>query len=502
MNGTSNGFANDERILILAPTARDAHITQKFLNEAHLANEICPGIHDLCSQIEKGCGAVLVAEEALSPTTLKNFVAVLGGQPSWSEIPVTIITSGNETDRNRLRELPVLGARASVTLLERPFGPDTLLSILQAALHSRQRQYQVRDLFEERDAVRASIKDSFVTLDRDWRYTYLNEKAADLAGRPISELLGRSIWELFPNMAGTPLHAALHEAAADQTKRQFDYYDPRLERWLEVRVYPSPRGLSIFSTDVTERKQAEERLEEVVAQRTAKLQEIIGDLEAFSYSISHDMRAPLRSMQGFAYVLQQECADKIGPACQDYLRRINQAAERMDRLIQDVLIFSRVTRVELKLQPVSVEKLLNGILESYPNLQPPHLDVISDGPLPEVLANEAALTQCLSNLLGNAIKFVTPGQQPRVCIHAEHNDGKVRLWVSDNGIGISPADQEKIFGIFQRVSKSYEGTGIGLAIVKKAVERMGGSVGVESELKKGSHFWIDLQAVPAPAKLK
>ena len=260
--------------------------------------------------------------------------------------------------------------------------------------------------------------------------------------------------------------------------------------------------------DITERKRAENELREakerladrageldrLVQERTAKLQAIIGELETFSYTISHDLRGPLRAMQGFGRILEQECRPQLGPTGQEYLRRIIDAANRMDGLTRDVLSFSRIARAELPLRPLNLERLVPDILKSYPNLQAPEVDIeIENGALPPVMANEAVLTQCIANLLGNAVKFVAPGVKPRVRIRAEQDDRRVRLSFQDNAIGIAPEYQEKIFSIFQRLSSEYEGTGIGLAIVKKAMERMGGKVGVESEPGKGSTFWLELE---------
>jgi signal transduction histidine kinase len=157
-----------------------------------------------------------------------------------------------------------------------------------------------------------------------------------------------------------------------------------------------------------------------------------------------------------------------------------------------VLTYSRVSRTELQLEPVDIEKLIDGILESYPHFQPPHAKIEVQRPLPRVIGNEAALVQCLSNLVGNAIKFVAPGVVPRVQIWAETIGSRVRLCVRDNGIGIEPDAHENIFRIFYQLDRSYEGTGIGLSVVRKAAERMGGSVGLKSELHRGSTFHLEL----------
>ena len=312
---------------------------------------------------------------------------------------------------------------------------------------------------------------------------------------------------------------------------------------------PYIQGVAI---DITKRKQAEDasrraqeqvarinqNLERTVVERTARLQEMVGDLEHFSYTITHDMRAPLRAIQGFAAMLLDRPDDCAHPATRDYIQRILEASARMDHLIIDALDYSKVIRQDMPLEAVDTGALLRGIIESYPQFQPPHAEIKIDGPLPVVLANEAGLTQCFSNLLGNAVKFVEPGKTPQVRVWAElreeggarredrgsriENGGKersnkeniehrsgdsapslnsqlstlnsyVRLWFEDNGIGIRKDCQGRIFAMFQRINKDYEGTGIGLALVKKVVERMGGKVGVESELGRGSRFWVELK---------
>jgi len=247
-----------------------------------------------------------------------------------------------------------------------------------------------------------------------------------------------------------------------------------------------------------ELKEHATKLEHTVAQRTAKLSETVQDLEAFSYSIAHDMRAPLRSMQGFAAILEQDYGDKLDDTAHGYLQRLGSSAARMDRLIVDILNYSQVVRGELDLGIVDTHKLVLDIIHSYPQFEHTHADISIEGRLPLVLANEAALTQVMSNLLGNAVKFVTPGLRPCVRVganpEAAHN-GRVELWVRDNGIGIPRDVQRRLFNMFTRLHRPglYEGTGIGLAIVKKAVERMGGSVGVDSNPGQGSRFWVQLQ---------
>jgi signal transduction histidine kinase len=201
----------------------------------------------------------------------------------------------------------------------------------------------------------------------------------------------------------------------------------------------------------------------------------------------------LRSLQGFSEILLSDHGPKLDAECRRYLDLIAKSANRMDRLIQDVLNYGRVVRGDYPLEAVDVEQLLRGIVDTYPHLGAGDAEIVLQGPFPRVVGNEAMLTQIFSNLMGNAVKFVSPGVKPRLKLWAEAQARCVRFFVQDNGVGIAADQHEKIFGMFQRVNKNYEGTGIGLAIVKKAVERIDGTVGLESEPGRGSIFWIELR---------
>ena len=270
------------------------------------------------------------------------------------------------------------------------------------------------------------------------------------------------------------------------------------------KLHRSEMARSLAEAQVRESREelvrANEDLEHKVQERTARLQETVADLEHFSYSITHDMRAPLRALQGFGRLLQES---QLAAAAQesDYIRRIISSAERMDKLIRDALNYSKVVRQEMDLAPLDPTHMLREMIDTYPAFQPPGAEIQIEGEFPMVRANEAGLTQCFSNLLGNAVKFVEPGRAAHVRIWASRIDdststsspGHVRIFLQDDGIGIPAHATERIFGMFQRLNKEYEGTGIGLTMVRKVAERMGGRVGVESELGHGSKFWLDLQ---------
>jgi len=237
-------------------------------------------------------------------------------------------------------------------------------------------------------------------------------------------------------------------------------------------------------------------LEQVVAERTGKLRETIGELEGFSYSVSHDMRAPLRAMQSYAAFLVDEYKDKLDEKGNNYLQQIMRSTVRLDQLIQDVLSYTRVIHSKLPMESVDLDRLVRDIVETLPIGQSikPEIHVI--GALPKVMGNVALLGQVISNLLSNGAKFVASGTTPSIEISAEElRSGSVRVSFKDNGIGIAPENHKRIFRLFERIHAvtEYEGTGIGLTIVRKASDRMGAEVGFESSLGRGSKFWIQLK---------
>ena len=243
-------------------------------------------------------------------------------------------------------------------------------------------------------------------------------------------------------------------------------------------------------------RQNEQILEQKIADRTANLKETVEELEHFSYALVHDLRAPLRAMQMFAQVILEEPQSALCPQSKVNLGRIMSASARLDKLIQDSLNYQQAIRGALPLQPVDLHKLVSGLVETYPNLVS-HLDQIHIEPeLPVVLGNEAALSQCFSALLDNAVKFRNRENVLNVRVGSQITadaEGKVRVYVEDNGMGIPMKVQTKLFGMFQRHNPGYSGTGMGLAIVRKLAEKMGGRVSVESQEGKGSRFWLELQ---------
>ena len=211
------------------------------------------------------------------------------------------------------------------------------------------------------------------------------------------------------------------------------------------------------------------------------------------------MRAPLRAMQTSSQLLMDEYASKLDEQGTDYLHQIMRSAVRLDQLIRSVLSYTKIFHTKLPMDRVDLDRLVRDIVETFPS-GPVKPEIRIAGTLPWVVGSRALLAQCVSNLLSNAAKFVSPGTTPRVEISAEAmGDASVRVCFKDNGIGVAPEDHARIFRLFERIHSAteYEGTGIGLTIVRKAIERMGAQVGLESALGKGSNFWIQLKVTIA-----
>jgi PAS domain S-box-containing protein len=357
-------------------------------------------------------------------------------------------------------------------------------------------------------AILSTTPDLAYVFDLKHRFVYANDALLTMWGKTWDEAIGKTCLEL----GYEPWHAEMHDREIEQViatnkpirgevpftgthgRRVYDYIFVPV-----IGTNGTVEAVAGTTRDVTERKNAAERLEQTVAERTASLREAVEQMEEFSYSVSHDLRAPLRAMTAYAGVLLEEygrCLDDTG---RNYLEKIRRSSDRMNRLTQDVLTYSRVARAQVHLEPIALERVIKDIIHQYSHLQPPAAEIEIRSPLLDVLGHEITLGQCVANLLTNAVKFIAPGIKPRVNIWTERRGKKVRTWFHDNGIGIKPEHQSRIFQMFERIHPegTYEGTGIGLTIVRKAVEKMGGSVGVESEGQNGSRFWIELRSTEA-----
>jgi PAS domain S-box-containing protein len=277
-------------------------------------------------------------------------------------------------------------------------------------------------------------------------------------------------------------------------------------RWLfwSAAPFPAENLIYIFARDITPRKEAEAKvalLNQELGQRLTAMTAINSELEAFNYSIAHDLRTPLRSMSGFAKALLEDESANLSPLGLEYATRIARSANYMDNLLLDMLAYSRLAGADVVPEVFSLDEPVAELLALVDKeIRDRKVNVRIDSPLGKVFAHLPTFKQILTNLISNSIKFIAE-HPPEIRIFTTQSPGFVRLWIQDNGIGIAPEHHEKIFGLFQRLhdNQTYPGTGIGLALVRKGAERMGGRVGVESDVGKGSRFWVDLPAIPPSA---
>jgi len=350
-----------------------------------------------------------------------------------------------------------------------------------------------------------------ITIDREANVRGWNPAAERLFGWTADEVLGRAI-PIVPESQREQFFRIVREQQAGTRQQGIDVIRQRKDgQQVELNLWTAglmngegqwTGTIGIF-VDLSDRKRAEaqirslnETLERRVAERTARLEEANEELQAFSYTVSHDLRIPLRSLQQIARDLLDHHADKLDENGTSDALRIVGAAARMERQIEDLLEYSRVSRSELKTEPVSLVLIVHellGRLQRDPTFAKAH--VVVQEPLGWVMAHRLTLQQVILNVMTNAITFVGPGVTPSVTISSkEKTDGTLRLCIQDNGIGINEADRERVFHIFERLpaAERYPGLGVGLTVARRAVQRMGGSITFEPGPSGGTIFCIDL----------
>jgi PAS domain S-box-containing protein len=248
------------------------------------------------------------------------------------------------------------------------------------------------------------------------------------------------------------------------------------------------------STEIEDQKRNAQKLEALVEERTKDLRASNDQLEAFVYSIAHDLRGPLRTITGYSQIVDEEYSAALPEDARRLLRRIQSSSEFLDKLLLDLLAFGRAGRTQMELETVDVAKAWEAaVFQCSTEIDRRDARIEVRGDLPKVKAHGATLGQCFANLLGNGLKFSRPEVPPHIVLRSELRDDHVRLWIEDNGIGIPPEQHERVFRVFERLNGAkYPGTGIGLSIVRKGMERMGGKVGIESEVGQGTRVWLEL----------
>ncbi|RYF42013.1 MAG: PAS domain S-box protein, partial [Comamonadaceae bacterium] len=349
-----------------------------------------------------------------------------------------------------------------------------------------------------------SLTDTFFTLDRKGQVTYLNAEAERLLRRSRANLLGRCLWEAIPQLVGSAFEAQYVRALTQNVVVQFDEYFAPFAIWVQVKAYPSEQGLAVYIKDVTQRVAAEHEilrlnadLEERVKQRTAELQAANKDLEAFAYSVAHDLRSPLGSIDGFSKKLQDDTSDGLSERNRHYLNRVRAGVRQMSELTDGLLTLASLSRTPLYHEEVDLTGIARQqsamLRESAPQRQAEIR--VQDGL--KAQGDPRLLAQVMDNLLGNAWKF--SARKKLACIEVGRltdPQGETVYFVKDNGAGFDLAHSSQMFEAFHRMHSplEFEGTGIGLALARKAVSRHGGRIWAEAAPEQGATFFFTVGA--------
>ena len=385
-----------------------------------------------------------------------------------------------------------------------PVRQKTFLAFLQHLIiirvQSQKLYQQAQELAESEARYRQFVESPLVGFwlaDEKAKFVFINQRLAEMSGYQVDEVVGKMTM-LDP--IAPESRDWLQQRLAQRRKGAItpDVVEVEMVRKDGSRFWALAAPAGIYDSrgkfkgylgamiDISERK----KLEQLLIESNQ-------ELEAYARTVSHDLRAPLRAVQGYINILREDCGQKLDDQARHYLERIDRAAQNMDNLIIDLLNYSRLSHEEFLEANVSGEEVLEEVINYLDNeikKKKAQINIIK--PLPAVKANRNFLFQVFLNLIDNALKFIVPGQKPEVKIWAERRGKMVRFWFEDKGLGIEPRYHQRIFELFERLHgiESYPGTGVGLALVKKVVKKMKGEVGLESQLGRGSRFWIELPA--------
>ena len=402
---------------------------------------------------------------------------------------------------------------SKVALIFIELNRTVLLAILVLLVSGRRKvETRLREQREWLSVTLSSIADAVIATDENGLINFMNPTAEALTGWRAAEAARKPLEIVFRIVDEEPGAAAGPEGHA--TQNDYTVLESRegLRRPIDHNRSPirdrsgNVTGEVIVFHDATERKSAEERirvlnedLEQRVAERTAQLEDANRELEAFSYSVSHDLRAPLRAVDGFSRILIEDFGSVIPDEPRDYLLSVRDNTKQMSRLIDDLLNFSRLSRQPLRKEIVNVSQIARAAMEALASEQQGRRIEVTIQDLPNCEADPALLRQVFVNLLSNALKYTRGRDTTAIEVgwqSVEDEPGGWVCFVKDNGVGFDMKYGHKLFGVFQRLhlAEDYEGTGVGLAIVQRIVSRHGGRIWAEGERDKGAIFYFTLGA--------
>jgi PAS domain S-box-containing protein len=392
-------------------------------------------------------------------------------------------------------------------LIERDGRTIGVASLIQDVTERRRAEEALRESEERYRTIMDQAADAVFMRDEMGRILEANRKACQSLGYSREELLAKSVWDIDPDALQAGKQRLWDKILAGEQftfesrhRRKDGSFFPVEATLGLVRLPAGPAVLGIVR-DITERRQAEEKirqlnqtLEQRVVERTAQLEAANKELESFSYSVSHDLRAPLRAIDGFARILGEDYAARLDDEGRRLLDIICGEAKRMGQLIDDLLAFSRMSRQQVKSEQIDMTALAQAVFNEHAAQAPGRQLQFKVQPLPPALGDRALLRQALANLVSNAIKYTRPRAVAEIEIGGRTEGGENLYYVKDNGVGFDMRYAGKLFGVFQRLHSAdeFEGTGVGLALVQRVIHRHGGRVWAEAKLNEGSAFYFTL----------
>jgi PAS domain S-box-containing protein len=344
------------------------------------------------------------------------------------------------------------------------------------------------------ETVLESITDGFLIYDREWRLIYINERGEEMARLPRAELLGKRLGETYPELLNSEFDTRLRSAVTNGVPETFQFHFERYDRWFEVTAYPSNEGVTVFARDITDRIRQKQDLEHRVDERTAQLRATIHELEAFSYSVSHDLRAPLRAIDGFSKMLQEDYEAQLGDEGRRILRVIRHNTVNMGQLIDGLLAFSRLNRQAMANDVINMTELAKDAMREVLGGDTREDLKFTVHHLSDATGDRLLLRQVFINLLSNAMKFTRNCKSAVIEVGCDSSGPQNSFFVKDNGAGFDMRYVDKLFGVFQRLhgANEFEGTGLGLAIVQRIISRHGGRVWAEGAVNRGATIYFSL----------
>lgn len=429
----------------------------------------------------------------------------------WSLVARMDVSEVYAPVRERLRVMIALvialliGSASGVGLVWRQQGVNYFRKQYMAAEELRESEERYRSLFENMLNGFAHCKMLFENgRPTDFIYLDVNPAFEKLTG--LKDVTGKKVTEVIPGIreADPALFEIYGNVALTGEPERFETHVEALKSWFSIAVYSPKKEYFVAIFDViTERKLAEkelrkhrDHLEELVEQRTLELKAVNKELEAFSYSVSHDLKTPLRAIDGFSNVMIEEYSGKLDNEGRRLLGIIRSSAQQMSQLIHDLLDFSRISRQQISESYIDMNALVRNILEELgPSLSGRKVE-LRINPLQPARGDRAMLRQALLNLLSNAAKFTQPRNEAFIEVGSTVKDSETVYFVKDNGVGFDMRYADKLFGVFQRLHspEEFEGTGVGLAIVQRVIHRHGGGVWAEGRVNEGAVFYFSLPA--------